>query len=204
MNVIEIFSNTIISQDTLLKASILTIPSKCFGDAEILQSNELFEILNFKKPRIKMRPWQLCDDIAKVIFYSEWSQKVSPELDQDSRVSFIPKGGHLFIEELMFGKHVIIENSPLSMESLANLVNSATGVGLGAYIGFIIGGDTTLLLLTVPAGMVICGSAAGISRALEKGLEKRILKLLVKTRNNKGLSKDKEGIRQLRIRKDKS
>ncbi len=204
MNLIELFNNTLISKNGLLKASILTVPSRCFNESEILQSSSLLEALKIKKPIITIRAHHLWDDIARVIFYSEWSEKVSSDSDQDSHVSIIPRGGHLFIEELIYGKHVIIENSPLSMESLANLVNSATGVGLGAYIGFIIGGNTTLLLLTVPAGMVICGSAAGLSRALEKGLEKRLMKLLVDTDQNEKRSKNKEGIRKIRIKKDRS
>lgn len=203
MNVIELYSNTLISKNGLLKASILTVPSKCFNESEILQSKSLFEALKIKTPIIKIRPHQLWDDMPKVIFYSEWSKEVSSDSDQDSQVSFVPKWGRPFIEELIYGKHVIIENSPLSMESLANLVNSATGVGLGAYIGFIIGGNTTLLLLTVPAGMVICGSAAGLSRALEKGLEKRLLKLLVDKDNTEKDSKSK-GIRKIRVKKNGS
>ncbi|MDL1989137.1 MAG: hypothetical protein LWX08_16185 [Deltaproteobacteria bacterium] len=197
MNIIELYSNTLISKNGLFKASIFTVPSKCFNESKILQSESLFEALKIEKHR-KIRPHKLWNDMPDVIFDSEWSKEVDSDSDIDSEEPFVPKWGYLFLEELIYGKHVIIENSPLSMESLANLVNSATGVGLGAFLGFIIGEGRPILFLTVPAGMVICGSAAAVSRALEKGLEKRLLKLLVGKDNSEKDSKS-NGTRRIRI-----
>jgi hypothetical protein len=57
---------------------------------------------------------------------------------------------------------------------------STTGAGIGAYVGFVLTGPapTALLLISVPAGMIICGAAKGIADALENGLRDRLLRFL--------------------------
>jgi hypothetical protein len=57
-------------------------------------------------------------------------------------------------------------------------VVKASGMGIGAYVGFVAAGSGPLLLITVPAGMIICGAAAGIGKAIEDGLYQRILKMM--------------------------
>jgi hypothetical protein len=37
---------------------------------------------------------------------------------------------------------------------------------------------TPLLAVAIPAGMVICGSASGMTRALESGLRQRLIELV--------------------------
>lgn len=84
-----------------------------------------------------------------------------------------------FAEYVSMTPVIPFENSPLSAESLGALLTKVGGYGVGAYIGFlIVGGSTPLLLITVPAGMIICGAAAGISQGLEKGLKERIYKII--------------------------
>ncbi len=83
-----------------------------------------------------------------------------------------------FAEHLAFDDLIPFEQSPISLESLGKLVVSATGAGIGAYAGFVMAGPTPLLLITIPAGMIICGAAKGIADALEKGLRERLLRFL--------------------------
>jgi hypothetical protein len=80
--------------------------------------------------------------------------------------------------EAAFSKLIPFQESPIDLHSLAELAVKATGVGLGAYAGFVASGGTPLVLITVPAGMILCGAAAGFGRALEEGLRTRILSLM--------------------------
>jgi hypothetical protein len=89
-----------------------------------------------------------------------------------------PNGDHDFLEvanKLVHAPVIPITQSPLNLSSLTEILKSGSGVGIGATVGFFVGWGTPYLLVTVPAGMLICGAAAGISKALDKGLERRFL-----------------------------
>jgi hypothetical protein len=84
-----------------------------------------------------------------------------------------------FSEYVAFAPVVPFEHSPLGGEALAKLLTRASGAGIGAGIGILVaGGPTPLLLVTVPAGMIICGSAKGIADGLEEGLRYRVRRLM--------------------------
>lgn len=75
-------------------------------------------------------------------------------------------------------KFVPFEQSPIALDSLSQLLTTATGAGIGAYAGFVLAGPTPLLLIAIPAGMILCGAAKGVADALEKGLRERLLRFL--------------------------
>jgi hypothetical protein len=82
-----------------------------------------------------------------------------------------------FVEYLSFADVVPAESSPLTRRSLAAL--TASGTATGVYLGFfMVAGGTPLALLAVPAGVIICGAAFGISKGLEGGLESRVRSIL--------------------------
>jgi hypothetical protein len=85
-----------------------------------------------------------------------------------------------FVAYLLRKPIVPFENSPLSADSLFDIVTKATGTGIGAYIGFVVAGNSPLLLVSVPAGMVICGAASGLAKGLEEGLRARVRALISK------------------------
>jgi hypothetical protein len=67
------------------------------------------------------------------------------------------------------------KQSPLLENSLKDIILKGSGVSIGATVGFLVGWGSPLLFVTVPAGMFICGSAAGLAKACEKGLYKKAL-----------------------------
>ncbi|QDL99053.1 hypothetical protein FLL57_17865 [Rhodopseudomonas palustris] len=59
------------------------------------------------------------------------------------------------------------------------MLAKAPGVAIGTMVGMKAAGDTSMLmLLTVPTGIVVCSSAIGVSKALEKGLNKAVEKII--------------------------
>jgi hypothetical protein len=84
-------------------------------------------------------------------------------------------GPSAFAQYLAYAPVVPFESSPLSPKSLSDLATAGGGIGgaLGAYLT----GDP-LLLVTIPAGIIVCGAARGVSQALEIGLRSKILGLM--------------------------
>jgi hypothetical protein len=64
-----------------------------------------------------------------------------------------------------------VESSPVAGVSLAELVRST---GASAALGYFALGADPLLLVTVPAGVILLGGAAGIAEGLKAGLAFRI------------------------------
>jgi hypothetical protein len=79
------------------------------------------------------------------------------------------------------GETIVVEHSPPSVESIMALLSRGSGVALGAYVGYDAASNVSPLLLyaSVPAGMLICGTAAGVADALQRGLRHRVLAWLV-------------------------
>jgi hypothetical protein len=82
------------------------------------------------------------------------------------------------VQSVMNGD-IVIENSPPEAVTFRSLLAKAPGVAIGTMVGMKAAGDTSLLmLLTVPTGIVVCSSAIGVSKALEKGLNKAVEKVI--------------------------
>lgn len=70
---------------------------------------------------------------------------------------------------------IILENSPPEAVDFRRLLGKATSVSLGVYVGVQLAGAYPLLLIiTIPTGIIVMGSAIGISKGLEAGLQKAI------------------------------
>ena len=86
----------------------------------------------------------------------------------------------VFAEYLTFARVVPFEQPSLSADSLGNILTAQ----VHGEAGYMYNEDTQtpVLAVSIPAGMVICGSAPGMIRALESGLRQRLLEL-VKSRS---------------------
>ena len=72
-----------------------------------------------------------------------------------------------FAEELSFAEVVPFESSPLSLQALASITLKAAkggAVTLGAVTAIVAIGQTPFLLIAVPAGIVLCGSAISFGK----------------------------------------
>lgn len=72
---------------------------------------------------------------------------------------------------------VAVENSPLEAQSLISIVSRySLGGGTGAVAGLVTTGSGWVLLISVPAGIILCGAAQGIAAALDQGLRHHLLR----------------------------
>jgi hypothetical protein len=72
-----------------------------------------------------------------------------------------------------------VRQSPITGESLAELLAKGSGPAVGGLMGSLVGSDSWLLFLTVPAGMIVGGAAYGVATALQQGLHQKILGWIV-------------------------
>ena len=78
------------------------------------------------------------------------------------------------VQEVLSQK-IVIERSPPTVEVFSELLKKTNSVALGAYIGStgaVIHG--IMLFVSVPAGIIVVGSAIGIANGLQNGLSSAV------------------------------
>jgi hypothetical protein len=86
------------------------------------------------------------------------------------------------VASVMNGEIVIEGSPPQAITFRSLLAKAPAGVAIGTLVGMTAAGDVGMLaLLTVPGGIIVCSSAIGISKALEKGLNKMVERLMEDT-----------------------
>jgi hypothetical protein len=96
-----------------------------------------------------------------------------------------------FASYLSSNNIIPFEFTPLEAVSYERLIHYIPAGGLGFYIGIVVAGNSPLLFITVPAGIIICGAASGIARGLEEGLRSRIKGLMSRRRSPRRTSPQK-------------
>lgn len=70
---------------------------------------------------------------------------------------------------------IAIKRSPIAGIGFASVLRGASNVAIGPYLSMQAAGEaTSLMFVTVPSGILVVCSAAGIGKALEKGLNRQI------------------------------
>ncbi|MDR3467374.1 MAG: hypothetical protein P4M07_15695 [Xanthobacteraceae bacterium] len=69
---------------------------------------------------------------------------------------------------------IVIENSPPEGVPFASLIKGASAATIGAYVGVHAADGNLLLFLTVPAGILVVGSAIAVTNAINQGLNKAV------------------------------
>jgi hypothetical protein len=70
---------------------------------------------------------------------------------------------------------VVIERSPPESVTFASLLRGASSVTIGTLLGDgVAGGSYPLMFVTIPFGIIVIGSAIGISKGLQDGLQREV------------------------------
>jgi hypothetical protein len=110
-----------------------------------------------------------------------------PDLDLGDPLSlnlkiFEDSPAEYFSKLLLDEQVIVVEQSPPTITTLAHLLSHKSGaVAIGAYLGFQIA-TGPILLISVPAGMIVCGAASGIAAGLQQWLGARIARLQLRRR----------------------
>lgn len=179
MKALKIYESTILADNSEHAAHMIVLPFRSpLGTEWILSELEMSRIVDVK------RATNLAPSLA-VLFSSG-----VPSADRRDRLIYTNSFGARdfrvaytdydleFAEIIAFEPVIPFEASPLQLHVLATLVTKASGVAIGAFAGFVAVGPSPFLLVTVPAGMIICGAAKPVAEALESGLRDKLQRFL--------------------------
>src|ERR671910_3234005 len=186
-DVVQIYETTIADIASDLSAHFVTVPARSLGGGSYLFEGSDWPLESLGLLRIADVPFGgvarslaaclVSDDVEE--FLRKFDQGFEEETQHSS--TQLPKPFE-FAEYLTFARVIPFEQPSLSADSLGNIL-TAQGRGEAGYMYH----EETripLLAVAIPAGMVICGSAPGMIRALESGLRQRLMEL-VKSRSGK-------------------
>ena len=180
-NVAQIYETTIADTASDLSAHLVTVPARSLGGRSYLfqgsdgplETLGLFRIADvpFGGVARSLAACLVSDDVEE--FLRKFDQGFEEETKHSS--TRLPKP-FVFAEYLTFARVIPFEQPSLSADSLGNIL-TAQDHGEAGYMYHEATG-TPLLAVAIPAGMVICGSASGMIRALESGLRQRLIELV--------------------------
>jgi hypothetical protein len=82
----------------------------------------------------------------------------------------------------LLNEEIVVQSSPVDAIPLGKLLGGATAASIGTGVGVLAaGGNPLLMIVTIPAGIIIIGSAIGISKGLENGLRVAVERWIKKT-----------------------
>jgi len=180
-NVAQIYETTIADSASDLSAHFVTVPARSLGGESYLFRGSDGPLETLGLLRIADVPFGgvarslaaclLSDDAEE--FQRRFHQGFEEETSHSS--VRLPKP-FVFAEYLTFARVVPFEQPSLSADSLGNILTAQVH-GEAGYMYHEATG-TPLLAVAIPPGMVICGSAPGMVRALESGLRQRLVDLV--------------------------
>ena len=186
-NVAQIHETTIADITSDLSAHFVTVPARSLGGSSYLFQGSDWPLETLGLLRIADVPFGgvarslaaclVSDDVEE--FLRKFDQGFAQETQHSS--TQLPKPFE-FAEYLTFARVIPFEQPSLSADSLGNILTAQDR----GEAGYMYHEETRIPLLgvAIPAGMVICGSAPGMIRALESGLRQRLMEL-VKSRSGK-------------------
>ena len=184
-NVAQIYESTIADITSDLSAHLVTVPARSLGGSSYLYQGSDWPLETLGLLRIADVPFGgVARSLAACLVsddVEEFLRRFKEGFEEETRHSStqLPKP-FVFAEYLTFARVIPFEQPPLSADSLGNIL-TAQGHGEAGYM-YHEETRTPLLAVAIPAGMVICGSAPGMIRALESGLRQRLMEL-VKSRS---------------------
>jgi hypothetical protein len=184
-NVAQMYETTIADTTSDLSAHFVTVPARSLGGSSYLYQGSDWPLETLGLLRIADVPFGgVARSLAACLVsdnVEEFLRRFEQGFEEETRHSSaqLPKP-FVFAEYLTFARVIPFEQPSLSADSLGNIL-TAQGHGEAGYM-YHEETRTPLLAVAIPAGMVICGSAPGMIRALESGLRQRLMEL-VKSRS---------------------
>jgi hypothetical protein len=139
--------------------------------------DEIHSILDDKQPKMTF------PDSSKIfdIFTDLSIQNVQGQVATDAIQKGDWKVENPGIVEFLRNADIVYENSPPLSLPLREIAKAGAPVVIGTFLGYnVADGNYLLMYVTIPGGIMVIGSAIGISRALENGLNKFIERLFKK------------------------
>src|ERR687898_977499 len=176
-SIVQIYETTIADTGSELSVHFVTVPARSLGGSSYLFEGSEGALETLGLLRIADVPFGgvarslaaclLSDDVETFVrkFHQGFEEETSHSSVQ------LPEP-FVFAEYLTFARVIPFEQPSLSADSLGNILTAQVH-GEAGYM-YHEPTRTPVLAVSIPAGMVICGSAPGMIRALESGLRQRL------------------------------
>jgi hypothetical protein len=184
-NVAQIYETTIADIASDLSAHFVTVPARSLGGGSYLFEGSDRPLESLGLLRIADAPFGgVARSLAACLVsddVEEFLRKFDQGFEEETKHSSVrlPRS-FVFAEYLTFARVIPFEQPPLSADSLGNIL-TAQGHGEAGYM-YHEASNTPVLAVAIPGGIVICGSAPGMTRALDSGLRQRLIEF-VKSRS---------------------
>src|SRR5215213_2100482 len=180
-NIVQIHETTIADRESDLSAHFVTVPARSLGGSSYLFRGPDGPLETLGLLRLADVPLGgVARSLAACLVsedVEEFLRRFHQGFEEETRHSGMELPKHfVFAEYLTFARVIPFEWSSLVADSLGNIL-TAQGRGEAGYMYHEVTG-TPMLGVAIPAGMVICGSAPGMIRALESGLRQRLLEFV--------------------------
>jgi len=191
-NVAQIYETTIADSASDLSAHFVTVPARSLGGGSYLFEGTDGPLETLGLLRIADVPFGgVARSLAACLIsddVEEFQRRFDRGFEEETSHSSVRlPAPFVFAEYLTFARVVPFEQPSLSADSLGNILTAQVH-GEAGYMYHEATG-TPLLAVAIPAGVVICGSAAGMVRALESGLRQRLIEF-IKSRSGEHQDKD--------------
>jgi hypothetical protein len=180
-NVVQFYETTIADTTSDLSAHFITVPARSLGGRSYLFEGSDWPLETLGLLRIADVPFGgVARSLAACLVshdVEEFLRKFHQGFEAETNHSSVrlPRPFE-FAEYLTFARVIPFEQPSLSADSLGNIL-TAQGQGEAGYM-YHEATETPLLAVAIPAGLVICGSAAAMERALESGLRQRLIEFI--------------------------
>jgi hypothetical protein len=183
LDVARLYESEVQDRATGVGIRFVTLPVESLADPDLLDNPaEAMEVLGLKAISDPVRASHIPYAVASILLRDNATAAAEHlELVLEHERAFANDHADVlaFAEYVTYANVVPVERSPLSGDSLGNLLASGSGASAGLGLGIMVaGGPTPLLFVTVPVGIILVMSAKGIGGGLAEGLSYRIRKLL--------------------------
>jgi hypothetical protein len=181
LSVAQIYETTITDSESDLSAHFVIVPSRSLGGRSYLFRETNGPLLALGLLSLADVPLGGVVRSLAACLSSEDADEFLKRFDEGfkeeiSKPSWETPAHFAFAEYLTFARVIPFEWSAFSADSLGNIL-TAQGYGQAAYV-YYEGTKAPMLVIAIPAGMLICGSAPRMEEALGAGLRRRILEFV--------------------------
>jgi hypothetical protein len=193
-NYVQTYETVITSWDNEWQLTFLVIPRRSISASaayrgeqveitpEIVKSGLEAKDIPFGGTPTDSRHWvenSVISPLALMLIMQENGLGIGEILRRgDTLLELSPEGWNSleFVRGVIENSEIPFEQSPLEGKTIESLITKAGSAGgaIGAYVGWIMAGNSPWLLITVPAGMILCGAASGVASGLNQGLKEKI------------------------------
>jgi hypothetical protein len=180
-NIVQIYETTIVDDASDLSAHLVTVPARSLGGRSYLFGGtdgplEMLGLLRLADVPLggvarSLAACLVSEDVNE--FLRRFEEGFAQEIRHPS--TELPKH-FVFAEYLTFARIVPFEGSALSADSLGNIL-TAQSHGEAGYM-YHEATNAPVLTVAIQTGMVICGSAPGMTKALDAGLRQKLVELV--------------------------